>query len=139
MVVGDRKNGDAWKNCMTAVGMLVYEYCGVKRVDLDVMADVLIKDLPAVGADFDIYRYYYATLALFQYGGDKWKTWNKALMETLVGTQKKGGPLDGSLQDIDGSWDYAQDKWGPKSGRVYQTAMSAFCLEVYYRYESVVH
>lgn len=137
---GDRKLGDGWKNCMTAVGMLVYEYCGVKRVELDVMADVLIKDLPAANdGDFDIYRYYYATLAMFQYGGDKWRTWNKALSETLVGTQRKGGPLDGTLQDTDGSWDYDKDKWGPKSGRVYQTAMSAFCLEVYYRYESVVH
>ena len=136
MVAGDRKSGDF---CMTAVGMLVYEYCGVKRDELSLMADGLLKDLPAAGGDFDIYRYYYATLAMFQYGGDKWKTWNKALMETLVGTQRKGGPMDGTLQDTDGSWDYDKDKWGPKSGRVYQTAMSAFCLEVYYRYESVVH
>jgi len=138
MVLGDRKLGDGWKNTMTAVGMLVYEYCGVKRSELDLMADVILKDLPAPGKNYCIYRYYYATLAMFQYGGEKWKTWNKALVETLVGLQRKGGPKDGTLQDVDGSWDYENDKWGPKSGRVYQTAMSAFCLEVYYRYETVL-
>jgi hypothetical protein len=134
-------------NTMTAIGMLMYEYLGVKRHDLSVMADRIIKDLPAWGGaindsswgvdNFDMYHWYYATLALFQYGGDHWKKWNKALSDTLVGAQNKGGPLDGSLQDIDGSWDPI-DQWGRKQGRVYTTAMGAFCLEVYYRYETVL-
>jgi len=137
--LGDRANSTTYgTNTMTAVGMLVYEYTGVHRSELDLMADLLIKDLPAAGNGNDIYRWYYATLSMFQYGGAKWKTWNTALINTLVGTQCKGGPLDGSLQDIDGSWEYANDLWGKKAGRVYQTAMSAFCLEVYYRYESVL-
>jgi hypothetical protein len=136
--LGDRTAKSRFGNTMTAVGMLVYEYTGVHRSELDLMADLLIKDVPAVGKDYDIYRWYYATLSMFQYGGAKWKTWNTALVETLVGTQCKGGPLDGSLQDIDGSWEYAHDEWGKKAGRVYQTAMSAFCLEVYYRYESIL-
>lgn len=133
-------------NTMTAIGMLMFEYLGVKRVELDVMADRLIKDLPAWGApindsswgvdNFDFYHWYYATLALFQFGGEHWKKWNKALSNTLVTNQRKGGPLDGSLQDTDGSWDPI-DQWGRKQGRVYTTAMGAFCLEVYYRYESV--
>lgn len=134
-------------NTMTAIGMLMFEYLGVKRDELSLMADRLIKDLPKWDApindsswgvdNFDFYHWYYATLALFQFGGDHWKKWNKALIETLVGAQKKGGPLDGSIQDTDGSWD-PLDQWGRKQGRVYTTAMGAFCLEVYYRYESVV-
>jgi len=123
-------------DCMSAVGMLMYEYCGMQRADLDKLADLLIKKLPSAKG-FDIYRCYYATLAMFQFGGEKWSIWNKAMIEHLVGTQRKGGPLDGSLQDVDGSWDYEGDLWGKKQGRVYQTAMSAFCLEVYYRYETV--
>jgi len=133
-------------NTMTAIGMLMFQYLGVKRDELSLMAERLIKELPKWGApindsswgvdNFDFYHWYYATLALFQYGGEHWKKWNKSLIETLVGAQRKGGPLDGSIQDTDGSWDPI-DQWGRKQGRVYTTAMGAFCLEVYYRYETI--
>jgi hypothetical protein len=106
------------------------------------MADRLIKDLPSWGAynvNNDMYHWYYTTLALFQYGGDQWKTWNKSMMNMLLKNQRAGGPLDGSLLDVDGSWDSEGDFWGRNLGRIYTTAMGAFCLEVYYRYESVLH
>lgn len=122
---------------MTAVGMLIYEYTGSKKFELDGLADSLLKEIPVWGGKTDkFYYWYYGTLAMFQYGGDKWKKWNTALMTTLVDNQRKGGPLDGSLQDTDGSWDPVMH-WNTY-GRVYTTAMGAFCLEVYYRYESVV-
>jgi hypothetical protein len=82
----------------------------------------------------DFYYWYYATLAMFQMGGEEWKTWNKALKPALVDNQRKGGPLDGSENDVDGSWDYEKDPYGKRCGRVYTTALGALCLEVYYRY-----
>lgn len=136
---GDRKNSA--NKTMTAVGMLIYEYLGVNRADLDNMAEILIKDLPVWGTyniNNDMYKWYYTTLALFQFGGEHWKKWNKSMIEVLVKNQRVGGPLDGSLQDVDGSWDFEGDFWGRNLGRTYTTAMGAFCLEVYYRYESVL-
>lgn len=138
--LGDRKGNT--KTTMTAVGMLMYEYVGANRQDLSGMAGKLVKGLPVWDANKinnDMYHWYYTTLALFQYGGDHWKTWNKAMVEVLVKNQSVGGPLDGSKKDIDGSWDSEGDYWGKNLGRIYTTAMGAFCLEVYYRYESVLH
>lgn len=135
---GDR---NASNTTMTAVGMLIYEYLGVHRGELQNMADIIIKDLPTWGANSmnnDLYKWYYATLAMFQFGGEHWKKWNIAMSKTLVDNQRKGGPLDGSLQDVDGSWDCEGDFWGKNLGRTYTTAMAAFCLEVYYRYETVL-
>jgi hypothetical protein len=79
------------------------------------------------------YYWYYGTLAMFQMGGEDWKGWNAGLKKALLPHQRKGGPLDGSLNDVDGSWDTlgSTDK---KGGRVYTTALGALSLEVYYRY-----
>ena len=57
---------------------------------------------------------------------ESWEQWNEAMRELLVFEQAQSGPLAGS-------WD-PRDPWGPYGGRVYSTAMSAMCLEVYYRY-----
>jgi hypothetical protein len=79
------------------------------------------------------YYWYYGTLAMFQQGGDAWNRWNAALKPVLIDNQCKGGPLDGSAADKDGSWDPIGtiDVMG---GRAYTTAVGALCLEVYYRY-----
>jgi hypothetical protein len=79
------------------------------------------------------YYWYYGTLAMFQMGGKYWKDWNKAMKPTLVNNQRKGGPMNGSVQDVDGSWD-PYSRWGKYGGRVYTTAINALSLEVYYRY-----
>ncbi len=136
---GDRNDSNT---TMTCVGMLIYEYLGMPRGELSAMADKILKDLPVWGTynmNNDLYKWYYATLAMFQYGGEQWKKWNSVMSKMLVDNQRKGGPLDGSLQDVDGSWDSEGDFWGRNLGRIYTTAMAAFCLEVYYRYETVTH
>jgi hypothetical protein len=81
----------------------------------------------------DFYYWYYGTLCMFQMGGENWKKWNEALKPTLVNNQCKGGPMDGSKDDKDGSWDPLGwiDGMG---GRVFTTAVGALSLEVYYRY-----
>ena len=62
-----------------------------------------------------------------------WKSWNTRLKKTLLQNQRKGGPMDGSAKDVDGSWDCKMG-WAPTGGRVYTTAINALSLEIYYRY-----
>ncbi len=128
---------------MTGVGMVCRQFMGVPNTDqtLRKQADVLLGVVPKWEAKCHVkhrdpqyfYHWYYGTLAMFQMGGEHWRRWNTALKPALVDNQRKGGPLDGSERDLDGSWDpYAG--WAPTGGRVYSTAMGALCLEVYYRY-----
>ena len=76
----------------------------------------------------NLYFWYYATLALHRSSqqstaaAEAWEKWNHALTTTLLTTQQG-----------DGSWD-VNTAWGGCGGRVYTTALSALCLEVYYRY-----
>ena len=121
---------------MTAVGVLCRLFSGQSRRDDDVKAGVghLMKELPewrpATGkrkSKINMYYWYYATYALFQFGGPKWKEWNEAMIESLVPTQRVGGCEDGSWDPI-GEWGYA-------GGRVYATAIGAMTLEVYYRFK----
>lgn len=86
----------------------------------------LLAHLPGVGED-NVYYWYYATLALFQLQDESWRRWNVAMKSKLVGSQKAAYEPDG------GSWD-PDRLWGGYGGRVYSTAMSCLCLEVYYRY-----
>jgi hypothetical protein len=128
---------------MTPVGMVARQFAGIPNTDpvLRKSADYLLtasrgehRYLPVWDDKYyTFYYWYYGTLAMFQMGGNQWTTWNKALKKTLLPNQRKGGPMDGSAQDVDGSWDLVGglDKIG---GRTYTTAVGALCLEVYYRY-----
>ncbi len=77
-------------------------------------------------SEFDEYYWYYGTLAMYQYGGQGWTMWNDALRELLTDEQVTSG-------EFAGSWD-PKGKWGRYGGRIYQTALSTLCLEVYYRF-----
>lgn len=88
----------------------------------------LSKELPSPG-NRNLYYWYYATLALQQNqdhspgSAEAWESWNHALTTALLTTQEN-----------DGSWN-ADTVWGGYGGKVYTTALSALCLEVYYRYK----
>ncbi len=86
----------------------------------------LMANLPGAGED-NVYYWYYATLALFQLQDESWRRWNIAMKSRLIGTQRPAYDSDA------GSWD-PDRLWGGYGGRVYSTAMSCLCLEVYYRY-----
>ncbi|HOX06030.1 MAG TPA: terpene cyclase/mutase family protein, partial [Planctomycetota bacterium] len=126
---------------MTAVGMVCRQFMGTPNSDAVLVrqADLLARTPPSWNPKSDIhdpqdpYYWYYGTLAMFQMGGRHWEAWNAALKPTLVNNQRKGGPMDGSAADKDGSWD-CEMGWGPTGGRVYHTAINALSLEVYYRY-----
>lgn len=116
-------------------------YCRLllaERLDNDVdesaMAEAtghLLGSLPD-GGRINLYYWYYATLALHhrQQDGNQaaaaWHAWNDALTAVLLSKQVSDGPEAGS-------WN-TDCLWGGYGGRVYTTAMSTMCLEVYYRY-----
>lgn len=77
--------------------------------------------------DTNVYYWYYATLAMYQHGGQPWRQWNDRLRDRLVDLQRKSGHQAGS-------WDPDDSIYGARGGRIYCTALAALSLEVYYRY-----
>jgi hypothetical protein len=77
----------------------------------------------------DFYYWYYATLAMFQVGGEGWKTWNGALKKALLDLQDQNR---GSAYL--GSWP-PDGAYGGTGGRIYQTALGVLMLTTYYRYD----
>ncbi len=86
----------------------------------------IMRNRPGESED-NVYFWYYASLALFQLQDENWRSWNQAMKKRLIATQL---PAYG---DHAGSWE-PDGIWGGYGGRVYSTAMSCLCLEVYYRY-----
>ena len=113
---------------MTAEGMFVQQLLGRGHGDerMQESAGYLMEHLPVWGDEASTYYWYYATLALFQHQEDHWPTWNHALTTQLLEHQRTDEPATGS-------WD-PDGEWADKGGRVYQTALCAMMLEVYYRY-----
>ena len=66
------------------------------------------------------------TLVLFQAGGNRWKTWNTRMKNTLLPLQVKEGCERGSFNP--------EDFGGSDLGRIGVTACLVACLEIYYRY-----
>ncbi|MBN1422293.1 MAG: hypothetical protein JXP34_26195 [Planctomycetes bacterium] len=122
-------------SCMTAVAVLCRLFSGESRRDPAIRKGigVLLREKPvwqeAAGARpsrVNLYYWYYATYALFQYGGLPWKEWNERMLEALLRSQRTDGCARGSWDPI--------GEWGAAGGRVYATALGAMTLEVYYRY-----
>jgi len=89
-------------------------------------ASYLMAHRPDRGA-YNIYYWYYGTLAMYLHGGPDWPRWNVQVREELVRRQKTKGHQTGS-------WDPDESTDGSRGGRLYATALSALTLEVYYRY-----
>ena len=68
---------------------------------------------------------------MFQKGGQDWKVWKEAMIKAVVDHQITEGCAKGS-------WDPEKDPWGDSGGRVYSTALCTLCLEVFYRYDSIL-
>ena len=113
---------------MTAEALFCKQMLGLQRdhPSSDEATRYLMRYLPS-RTRINLYYWYYGTLALFQYGGDRWQAWNESLRDLLVSEQIRRGASAGS-------WDPRKDEWGLHGGRVYSTAMATLCLEVYYRY-----
>jgi len=87
----------------------------------------LLSRSPPTAAGYNVYTWYYATLASFHAGGPQWESWNRQVQAALLPLQHRSGGA------LDGSWD-PDRVWGGHGGRVYATALAALTLEVYYRY-----
>jgi hypothetical protein len=115
---------------LTAIGTLCRQFMAFPKPGLESTVRWVVEKggLPDGWGEgkTDLYYWYYGTLCTFQQGGDMWKQWNEAMKRTFIENQRKGGPEDGSWDPVG---DYSKE-WG----RVGQTALSALCLEVYYRY-----
>jgi hypothetical protein len=112
---------------MTAEALFCKQMLGLNRSNPQSLEAVeyLMDRLPDRRSE-DLYYWYYGTLAMYQYGGGEWRAWNTGLRDHLVEDQRTTGHAAGS-------WD-PKAPWGPYGGRVFSTALSTLCLEVYYRF-----
>jgi hypothetical protein len=119
--------GEQPKPSMTAESLFCKQMLGIRRTNRASVeaVDYLQKHLPARSRQ-DLYYWYYGTLAMYHHGGDAWQRWNRALRDNLVADQRTDG-------DFAGSWN-PRSPWGDYGGRVFSTAVSTLCLEVYYRF-----
>lgn len=119
--------GEQVKPSMTAESLFCKQMLGIRRTNRGSLEAVeyLQKNLPARSRQ-DLYYWYYGTLAMYHHGGEAWQHWNQALRDNLVADQRTDG-------DFAGSWN-PRSPWGDYGGRVFSTAVSTLCLEVYYRF-----
>jgi len=112
---------------MTAEAMFCKQMLGMRRDNAASReaAAYLLARLPA-RESFNEYYWYYGTLAMYQFGGEAWNSWNGAIRDLLISEQRTDG-------DFAGSWDPI-GPWAQYGGRIYSTALSTLCLEVYYRF-----
>jgi Squalene-hopene cyclase C-terminal domain len=112
---------------MTAEAMFCKQMLGMRRDNAASReaAEYLLARLP-VRTSFNEYYWYYGTLAMYQFGGEGWSSWNGAIRDLLISEQRTDG-------DYAGSWDPI-GPWAQYGGRIYSTALSTLCLEVYYRF-----
>ena len=73
------------------------------------------------------YEWWYATMALFQAGGDGWRSWYARLASALVPHQRQDGCARGS-------WDPLGPYERQTGGRVFATALAVQMLETPYRH-----
>lgn len=113
---------------MTAEGLLCRLYLGWNKDQSGLGEGVrfLLENHPPRRNELGIYYWYYATQTLHHYGGEEWEEWNRHMRDVLVDTQQKEGHAAGSWSPV--------GQHSEAGGRVYQTALSACTLEVYYRH-----
>jgi hypothetical protein len=120
---------------LTAIGNLCRQFMGWKKDELQASVEWFVTKggVPAWGANgekVDLYYWYYGTMCVFQQQDEAlWRRWNTGMLKSLTDNQCAAGGNKGSWNPVG---DYASE-WG----RVGQTALSALCLEVYWRYDLV--
>lgn len=114
---------------MTAEGLLCRMYLGSSRNQNRLIQGVnyLARNRPPNRKRPDLYYLYYASQVFHHVGGKQWEDWNYYMRESLLNAQVTSGHAYGSFQPGGNSHDNA-------GGRLYVTALSVCCLEVYYRH-----
>lgn len=139
---------------MTATGLLCREYLGWDRKNPNLLrgAEILIQpenlihyeplgessdEPPEIGGRppfyTNVYGWYSASMALKHLGpySKYWRTWNESLVAEVPAHQQKPNMPE------TGSWNPDLDAYRFGGGRLYVTALSVLCLEVYYRHLSL--
>jgi prenyltransferase beta subunit len=121
------RDGESPTASMTAEALFCKQMLGIRRDNASSQeaAEYLLARLPK-RAEFNEYYWYYGTVAMYQFGGAGWQSWNEAVRAILVSEQQTGGDFAGSWEPI--------GPWAKYGGRIYATALSTLCLEVYYRF-----
>ena len=117
------------KPAMTAEGLLCRMYLRPNRNQNRLIQGVnhLARTRPPKKQKPDLYYLYYASQVFHHVGGKQWEDWNYYMRESLINAQVTSGHAFGSFQPGGNS----HEKSG---GRLYVTALSVCCLEVYYRH-----
>jgi len=121
---------------LTAAGLNAHLFAGADSSDdtLQKAVGILLRHFPVLpkkrkdGKSYsppaNMYLWYHAALALCRLGGPEWKFYNARFKSVLL-----------KLQEEDGSWDTAGDRWAYAGGKLYFTSLAILALEVYYRYD----
>lgn len=100
----------------TGIGILLLQALGEPELPLVAAgADYLARNPPQAGETYFYYGLYYCSQAMFQKGGEHWKTWREKMLEAAL-----------PIQNADGSW----PERGDSGGKTYATAMAIMALEV---------
>jgi Squalene-hopene cyclase C-terminal domain len=112
---------------MTAEALFCKQMLGMRRDNAasQEAAEYILTRLPR-RSQFNEYYWYYGTVAMYQYGGTGWQTWNESVRDILISEQLITGQFAGSWEPV--------SPWAKYGGRIYATALSTLCLEVYYRF-----
>jgi hypothetical protein len=118
---------------MTAEALLCRQWLGWSRNDPRMKKGIefllTAENLPNPNFP-NVYYWYYATQTMHHVEGDAWKQWNAAMRDMLVGLQVDGGKERGSWSPTKPKL----DRWGSQAGRLFQTCLSIYILETYYRH-----
>lgn len=122
--------GNGSTETMTAEALLCRQYLNWKHNDPRLADGVKFLLNNPIRWDFEntnVYYWYYATQVTHHMEGEIWKEWNNTMREVIPKKQEKTGAEAGS-------WTPSEDRWGSHGGRLYQTCLCIYMLEVYYRH-----
>lgn len=90
------------------------------------IADAVIAEPPSLATGRDVERTYFGTMAIYSFGGRRWRAWNVPMNDLLIASQCAAPDAVEY-----GSWDARGT--GTAAGRVRATAFGCLMLSVYYR------
>jgi hypothetical protein len=118
---------------MTAEALLCRQWLGWSRNDPRMRKGIefLLTEENLPNPNFpNVYYWYYATQTMHHIEGEAWKKWNEQMRDMLVGLQVDAGKERGSWHPTKPKL----DRWGSQAGRLFQTCLSVYILETYYRH-----
>lgn len=114
------------RTATTAAGLLARMYLGWNH-DHEALRRGVQRLAKSGPSEVDMYYNYYATQVMRHYGGTTWEKWNATMRDFLIDQQSQ-------LGHEKGSWHLGASHASVSGGRLYNTAMAAMVLEVYYRH-----